>query len=276
MNPNYGVANSIRWEMALLLIMFPVFVWTFRFLRLELARVPEKVELKVRRWLMYLTLFFAALLIIGDLVALLYNFLEGELTLRFALKIIIVLVVAGITFALYLYDIRRRAERYSSLVRSLSWLAVGGVFAAALSGFLLTGSPFTQRLMRFDAQKVGDLQGIQYQVVNYWQNKYKLPATLTDLRDSISGYAPPADPETGTPYEYRSTGALIFELCGKFNFTSAEENNVSSQPVMYPQPAGSKETNWDHAAGRVCFERTIDPQLYPHPLTAPQKIPVGP
>lgn len=277
LNPSYGVAGSIQWEMALLIIIFPVFVWTFRFLRLELMRIPEKVDLKIRRWLMYLTLFLSALLIIGDLVALLYNFLQGELSLRFALKILIVLMVAGITFALYLYDIRRRAERYGPSVRLVSWIVVCCVAAAAFAGFFFVGSPFKQRLIRFDTQKLNDIQSIQYQVVNYWQNKSKLPATLADLQDSISGYSAPRDPESGEAYEYRPTGSstsltagnLTFELCGTFNFASVKENDILSQPRMYPKAAGSKENNWDHSAGRACFERTIDPDLYP-----PQKIPL--
>lgn len=31
-------------------------------------------------------------------------------------------------------------------------------------------------------------------------------------------------------------------------------------PVM---PGSEFDANWEHAAGRTCFERTIDPDLYP-------------
>ena len=31
----------------------------------------------------------------------------------------------------------------------------------------------------------------------------------------------------------------------------------------YPYPGGGMNESWDHEAGRVCFERTIDKDLYP-------------
>ena len=34
-----------------------------------------------------------------------------------------------------------------------------------------------------------------------------------------------------------------------------------SEPAMYPYPGGVSQ-NWDHKAGRTCFTRTIDPEIY--------------
>ena len=36
------------------------------------------------------------------------------------------------------------------------------------------------RLFRFDDQKVNDLTMLQYQIVNYWQQKERLPLALRD------------------------------------------------------------------------------------------------
>jgi hypothetical protein len=58
---------------------------------------------------------------------------------------------------------------------------------AVASGFVIMGTPGQVRLYRFDDQKVQDLTNIQYQVVNYWQQKQKLPDTLADLNDALSG-----------------------------------------------------------------------------------------
>src|SRR3989344_2315824 len=76
-NPNYGLSDTVRWFTALLVIIFPVYLWTARTLAKERDREPGRSELKVRKWLLYLTLFLAAGLIIGDLVAGGYNFLNG-------------------------------------------------------------------------------------------------------------------------------------------------------------------------------------------------------
>jgi len=45
----------------------------------------------------------AALVVIGDLVALVYNFMGGDLTARFVLKVGAILVVAGAVFGYYRY-----------------------------------------------------------------------------------------------------------------------------------------------------------------------------
>ena len=54
-----------------------------------------------------MTLFVAAAVIIGDLTALVYNFLGGEMSLRFAIKVITVAAIAGGIFGYYLWDLRQ-------------------------------------------------------------------------------------------------------------------------------------------------------------------------
>jgi membrane protein YqaA with SNARE-associated domain len=44
--------------------------------------------------------------LIGDVITLIYNFLGGELSARFVLKILTVAVIAGGVVAYYLADIR--------------------------------------------------------------------------------------------------------------------------------------------------------------------------
>ena len=107
-----GAASSMRWSVASLLVAFPVFLFVARLLGRELARNPVKRLSAVRRWLTYITLFLAAGIVVGDLIAAVYNVLGGELTLRFALKVLVVGAIAGTVFAYYLLDLRRE-ERES-------------------------------------------------------------------------------------------------------------------------------------------------------------------
>lgn len=102
-----GLAQSMRWSVASLVIAFPVFLWIARLLAREEARNPGRRLSAVRRWLTYLTLFIAATVLIGDLIALVHNVLGGELTLRFGLKVLVVAVIAGTVFGHYLRDLRR-------------------------------------------------------------------------------------------------------------------------------------------------------------------------
>ena len=70
-------------------------------------RTPELVNLRTRKWLVYLTMFLAAAIMIGDLVTLIFNFLSGELTTRFILKALVVLLVMAAIFVYYLWEVRR-------------------------------------------------------------------------------------------------------------------------------------------------------------------------
>jgi hypothetical protein len=102
----------MRWSVASLLVAFPVFLFVARHLGKDLARNPVKRLSAVRRWLTYLTLFLAAGIVVGDLIAAVYNLLGGELTLRFVLKVLVVGAIAGTVFAYYLFDLRHE-ERES-------------------------------------------------------------------------------------------------------------------------------------------------------------------
>lgn len=260
--------SSMRYALATLIIVFPVFVWVSRFLKKDINNFPEKRELKIRRWLLYLTLFVAALVIIGDLVALLRSFLEGELSRRFIFKILTILFIAGSVFVHYLSELKDPDKEFK-WIRTFDWAVILLVLGSIIAGFFIAGSPQNQRLIRLDERRVSDLQTIQWQIINYWQRKEFLPANLNDLADPISGFVVPKDPETGESYEYRVSNKLTFELCAVFSTVAQDGIDgstrkaipmpVSPEGVMYPE----SQNVWWHGAGRTCFERTIDPDLYP-------------
>ncbi|OGN16972.1 MAG: hypothetical protein A3C88_01895 [Candidatus Yanofskybacteria bacterium RIFCSPHIGHO2_02_FULL_50_12] len=264
-NANLG---TIRGALAALIVLFPVFFWVSWFLRKDIVAHPEKRDLKIRRWLLYLTVFVASMVVIGDLVALIYNFLEGDLTTPFILKVLTILFIAGSTLFYYLSELRERSYPR----RAFQAVVGGAVVLAVIYGFFVAGSPQNQRLVRFDERKVSDLASIQsYLVYTYWQQKGALPASLSELSDPISSFMVPNDPQTGQPYEYRRKGERAFQLCAEFNLPSQEIQKGSSieplpaRPDYYP-----RNENWEHGAGRTCFDRTIDPDLYP------TKLPVKP
>lgn len=103
-------ARSLRWSVSYLVVAFPVFLYLTVRTEREVGRDPAKRGSKVRKWLTYLTLFFAAGFVIGDLVALVFHLLEGELTVRFLLKVLVVGAIAGTAFAWYLRDLRKEEE----------------------------------------------------------------------------------------------------------------------------------------------------------------------
>ncbi len=96
--------RSLRMSLAMLIVAFPLYLWLATILTRAVRSDPEKKSSKIRKWLTYLTLFVAAAIIIGDLITLIFNLLGGELTLRFVLKVVTVLAIAGSIFGYYLWN----------------------------------------------------------------------------------------------------------------------------------------------------------------------------
>lgn len=255
--------NSMRWQLSILVVLFPVYVWLTSFLQKEITLNPAKRELKTRKWLLYFTLFIASIVIAGDLISLVYRFLNGELTIRFLLKVLIVLFLALSVFMYYGWNLKKEitASKHPKMKLFVKGVLV---FAGAviIFGFFIAGSPKAERMTRFDEKRTENLQSIQSSIISYWQDKNALPQNLEDLRDDIRGYIPPKDPETEGAYQYRVTGDLSFELCADFNLSSKDSKYSSGEFYPYKVPYGL-ESNWEHGVGKTCFERTIDPDRFP-------------
>jgi hypothetical protein len=133
------------------------------------------------------------------------------------------------------------------------------VATAVIGVFFTVASPSTERLIRLDSQRVSDLQSIQWQITNYWQQKEKLPATMNDLEDPLVGFIVPVDPETKVEYVYLPSEGMSFKLCATFSVPSAE----STEQTRPAYPDAFYDENWIHGVGETCFERVIDPDRFP-------------
>lgn len=103
--------DSLRWSASALFIAFPLFLFMSWRVARDVATNPARRLSPVRRWLTHLTLFIAAMVLVGDMTTLVYNVLGGELTSRFVLKVASLALVAGGAFAWYLWDLRREEVR---------------------------------------------------------------------------------------------------------------------------------------------------------------------
>ena len=265
--------SGISWEMATLIVVSPIFLALMWFIHREIKRDPSRATIWIRRWALYLTLFVAAVTIAVDLIYVLYAFLSGtDITMRFLLKALIVLFVAAMGFMHFLADLWGYWEKFPARNRSVAYGTAMLVVITIVAGFFIVGTPQQARLYRLDAQKVNDLQNIQSQVVSYWQAKRALPVSLSDLYSALNGFSVPSDPQSGSPYSYRSTGQLSFELCAYFNAMTqgSEVQETRGGPVPIGVKGMPQQESWLHAAGQTCFQRTIDPAFYP-PLS--QKTP---
>lgn len=253
-------SGAIRFAMSSLIVLFPTYVILMQIIRREAQADPSRLTVWVRRWALYLALFIAGASMVGDLVVLLNTFLGGEITSRFVLKVAVIFLIAGGFFLHFLADLKGYWFENPSRSKMVAYGAVVLVLASVVGGFFIIGSPTTARLYNADQLKVQDLNSIQWQVVNFWQTKQKLPSTLADVADPISGFSVPVDRQTGASYKYEATGPTTFKLCAIFNLPSRDNKGASS---MVERPVGVEGDNWQHGEGEQCFTRTIDPERYP-------------
>ena len=252
-------SGTIRFSMASLIVLFPAYILLMQFIRRDAVADPTRLSIWVRRWALYLALFVAGASIAIDLITLLNTFLGGEITSRFVLKVVVVFLVAAGFFMHFLADLKGYWFANPMRVKMVAVGAAVAVLATVVAGFFIIGSPTSARMYTADDLKVQDLTSIQWQVVNFWQAKQKLPTNLSEVADPISGFVVPVDKQTGSSYVYEVVSPTSFSLCAVFNKESRATSGTTPTPV---RPAGS-EDNWQHLSGKQCFTRTIDPQRYP-------------
>ncbi len=250
---------SLRYGIASAIVSFPIFLFMSMLISRETAANPGQRISPVRRWLTYLTLFVASASIVADLITLILRFLEGDITVRFGLKVLVAGVLAGGAFWYYLHDLRR-----DEVAPSAEWrrsrsarIAVTGMMAAVIAvlgiGIWQAGSPMQARLLAQDRQRVQDLAAIATRVQRYYSNTGNLPASLETCDANPGTYVEhKADRITGSRYEYRVIDPTHFEVAAVFTLPSGPRSGGAqmrnSGYVMIDD-----EAFWAHGSGRQAF-----------------------
>lgn len=247
---NYGIRTAISF----LVVSFGLYIWIMRLIGSWEKADPERTRIRIRKWMVYLTIFLAGAALAGDSVAVLNSFLQGDLTTAFLLKALSLAVIAGLVFSWYRAYAAEVRPRWAATV---GWAGIGLVSLSLIVGFIVAGSPLKQREIATDLRRVNDLLSIQNAVIRYWQSKNQIPASLADLYSAGNSQLfgnEPMDPVRNSPYEYKVNGPLSFELCA--TFSRPAKAYTTANPYDRSGAIGR------HGAGYQCFPLTIDPQLY--------------
>jgi Domain of unknown function (DUF5671) len=267
---NYYGSQSISMPVATLIIFFPVFVLLMWLMEKNYKVEPEKKHLGVRRWLIYITLFVAGLILAGDLVTVLYYFIDGqEMTnTGFIFKILSVFVVILTVLLYYVFDIRNKlTPAYRKIWFGVSFVIILG---SIIWGFSVLGSPWTRRQINYDMEKITALENISSSVQGYYNDEGKLPQTVSDIMSfsDASDYLNFTDYQTGKQYEYIKTGDTTFSVCADFNKKSTQENLTQ----LYVPGTVNLTT---YPAGHYCFKEVVSEtgDAYPQVYLAPEIVP---
>ena len=277
--------DGVRTALAIVIIAFPVFFALGRLWRKYIARGLSHGDEILKKWVLYGLIFLITLTAFIDLIVLVRYFVSGEITIRFVLKVLAVIVVCSLLGSYYVDVLKKGKWNVAKWIPAISVLVV---LAGIVYSFSIIGSPTAQRELRLDQRRIDELQKMQDQEKNDGQKKEKLPESMNDMSDPLQSYQQiPVDPEfeKGTVYEYRKTADMSFELCATFSRDIPkgwQENQYGggpypmyatdsmggrdiavSEPAIAPDMIGVTNESWSHGEGRTCFERTIDPERYP-------------
>ena len=185
-------------------------------------------------------------------MTLVYRLLEGDVTLRFAAKVVAVLVLAGGPFAYYFTSLRQSPEELgrSSMHRRFAWAAIAGAVGLVVGGLVAAGMPSAARAEQVDTRRVEDLRAVHNAVMRFsfgdgWRDPSVPLTQVRPLPESLDAVAREAvgmkpritDPQTGALYTYNITGQTTFRLCAAF----ASPRDERSSP------------EWNHPAGQYRY-----------------------
>lgn len=223
--------STVAGQLASIIVAFPIFLLVTRVIVRETSQRPESLDSGVRKWLTYIALVVTAIVLLGDGVWFLREFLVGDLTVRFVVKSLVLFAIAGGVFAYYLGTVRGPAAQPR---RDFGFgvAASAAVALAVVLGFSGIGSPAHQRLVAFDLQRTSDLQSLASSVAAAYAKNHVLPPDLkavssSDPADRIH------DPQTNNAYAYVPGKPPKYRLCAEFRTDTSAQSTFWKHPATY-------------------------------------------
>jgi hypothetical protein len=248
--------GEIRWATASIVAAFPVFLFMQHIIRREMEKDPGLGISPIRRWLTYLTLFVAVAVLLTDLIFLVLRLLEGDLTSRFLLKVVITGSLSGGVILHYLKELRL-GESDKQLVPSflsaaqLKGLLIGLIGISVAGAIYVSGGPVKARYLAQDQQRVKDLRQIYSKVNHFYENEGRLPNDLDEAnKNPYTFIQNKKDPISGKPYGYTVVDASTFRLSSDFHLPSPKRETKQGGPSSY---RAGDDGFWTHSSGNDSF-----------------------
>ncbi len=152
------------------------------------------------------------------------------------------------------------------------FIALLSIFALILVviGFLIVGTPFSQRDIQLDTSRLTSFSAISTAITTYQEeNNGTLPTDLSKLPIN-GGILSLNDPETNKPYDYKVISSQTYELCTTFSTDSSKTNTTPTYSYY--------AVKTDHPKGYACITykgQDYNNYIYNNPTPIPPQ-PVTP
>jgi hypothetical protein len=239
-------SGVLQFAISALIIATPIFYFLSSLIYKGLRKQELEKDSGIRRWLTYFIILISSLIILGVLIATITNFLSGELTTRFILKSLVVVIIAATTFSFYFYDIKREdLVKNDKIVKIFFFASLALVITAFILAWFYVDSPKVMRARRLDQIVINNISNIESAVNSYYEKNKALPDSINQLLNNPDFYLNDKmlkDPESGADIIYNKKGVKEFELCATFRTSNKEQNDLGgayySGPSLQIHPAG--------------------------------------
>ncbi|MDP3042849.1 MAG: DUF5671 domain-containing protein [bacterium] len=245
--------DQLKFAISALIISAPIYYLVMRQIFKSLFSGELAKDSGVRKWLTYFILFVASVVMLGWLIAVINNFLDGELTIKFILKAMTAIVIAAAVFTFYFYDIKREetAGKKDKVIRIYFYGSLAAVAAVFIASLFFVESPSQTRNRKYDNAILDKFNQIDNAINTYYQDYEKLPAGLEELKTEFT-YITDKDlenPATKEKFEYKIINENTYELCSAF-ITSNKDEDVIYGNYDY-------KDRWSHKAGYQCLGQKV-------------------
>lgn len=243
-------SDALKFAISTIIIAAPIYYLTIKQIYKNLKSGAIDRDAGVRRWLTYFILLVSIITMLGWLVAVIDNYLDGELTTKFILKALTAIGIAVVISSFYFYDIRReKVDQKDRVFAVYLYGTLTIIIAAFIASLFTVESPKEARRVKADENITRDLYHIRSAINRYYRENEKLPEKLTDLSEVMRFITNEeiTDETSGKEYEYRILDEKRYELCAEFQTASEKALNRYEYPIE----------GWPHTAGRQCFSRKI-------------------
>jgi hypothetical protein len=104
---NYSVSSTfLKPLLAAIIVSYPIFAFMFIKIKKQTLKDPSVKYLRSRKRLIYSTLVVTFAVMLGNIIKIVYYFIEGNVSLNFVLHFLVPVIICGLIFKHYLTEVR--------------------------------------------------------------------------------------------------------------------------------------------------------------------------